>query len=128
MVQNGRADQLAEVLAKLFGEKEAKAEGEEQNNTAALTQNLEGVYNERRELGMNEPIFQPKAKQQAQTPKAVAAELDLGGRQKVRVVSDPNNNALLIWGRESDYKKSKMPFVNWTSSQGRYSLKSTSLR
>ena len=105
MVQNGRADQLAEVLAKLFGEKEAKAEGEEQNNTAALTQNLEGVYNERRELGMNEPIFQPKAKQQAQTPKAVAAELDLGGRQKVRVVSDPNNNALLIWGRESDYKK-----------------------
>jgi len=63
------------------------------------------VYNERRELGMNEPIFQPKAKQQAQTPKAVAAELDLGGRQKVRVVSDPNNNALLIWGRESDYKK-----------------------
>jgi general secretion pathway protein D len=31
--------------------------------------------------------------------------LDLGGRQKVRVVSDANNNALLIWGRESDYKK-----------------------
>ena len=105
MVQNGRADQLAEVLAKLFGEKEAKQEGEAQNDTSAFTQNLEGVYNEQRELGMNEPIFKPKEKQQAQTPEAVAAELDLGGRQKVRVVSDPNNNALLIWGRESDYKK-----------------------
>jgi general secretion pathway protein D len=103
MVQNGRADQLAEVLAKLFGKE--KTEDAQEENTFTQEANLEGVFNERREMGANEPLFEPQAKQTGQTPKTVAAELDLGGRQKIRVVSDPNNNALLIWGRESDYKK-----------------------